>query len=249
MRKPIVGLRSILCLVVGAFAPGTGNAAFLLTVNSTNNNANPIHAQALFDFGNGTLTVTIQNLVVNPSAINQNISGLNFSIQGLGSPLILTSSSGLERFVSGPAYTNGSIGATGWGLQAGQSTGYSFINAMGFVGPMHTLIGEPGVGGYTAAGSSITSGPHNTVLAGPIVFNFTNPELTPSSQLASNFVQFGTDKTNRFVGTITAVQGPELTAAPAPESMLLLAQGLALTTGYGLWRRRQAIRHPIGAVS
>jgi len=227
-------------LVTGASAPGTANAGFVLTVNSTNNNANPIHAQALFDFGNGTLTVTIQNLVVNPSAINQSISGLNFTIQGLNTPLILASSSGLERIVSGPSYTNGSVGTTGWGLQAGQSTGYSFINAMGFVGPSHTLIGEPGVGGYTAAGSSITNGPQNPALAGPIVFNFTNPELTPSSIVTNNFVQFGTDKSNRFVGTIAA--------APAPESMLLLAQGLALATGYGLWRRRNSASGQIGSV-
>lgn len=249
MRKSIVGLWSVLCLAAGAAAPGTANAGFVLSVNSTNNSANPIHAQALFNFGNGTLTVTIQNLVVNPSANNQNISGLNFTIQGLNSPLILVSSSGMERTVSGPAYTNGSVGATGWGLQAGQSTGYSFINAMGFVGPTHTLIGEPGVGGYTAAGSSITNGPQNPALAGPIVFNFTNPELTPSSIVTNNFVQFGTDKSNRFVGTIAATTGIEPTAAPAPESMLLLAQGLALATGYGLWRRRLAAKGQVDSVS
>src|SRR5262245_51692645 len=130
-------LRSLFVAGIALTWCQAARADFLIPINLINNNGNQVHAQANFAFSSGTLTITLRNLLVNPSAINQNLSGLQFHVQGLATPLELVSSSGLERNVSSKgSYSDlGSI-SSGWGNAS--AAGITFLNALdsSAMGPM-----------------------------------------------------------------------------------------------------------------
>src|ERR1700675_3046854 len=90
-------------------------STYVTAAGSTDTAGDPVSATATFTTGTNSLTVTLQNLLANQKDVGQAISDLGFTFNTLQTSGSLTSSSGLERTVSGAnTFTNGAMVATGW---------------------------------------------------------------------------------------------------------------------------------------
>src|SRR5262245_20170073 len=103
MKQAILMLASLALLLCGA---SPSRASFIATVN-TGSGSSAVKAEADFVFGSGTLTITLKNLLVDPKSVAQNLSALLFTVSGAPSGAVGYSSSGMERTVTGPGFTNG----------------------------------------------------------------------------------------------------------------------------------------------
>jgi hypothetical protein len=178
-------------------------------VGSVDSAGDPVSATAVVMTGDGTVTVTLQNLLVNQKDVGQNISDIGFQLSS-GTTATLDSSSGKERTVAadGTFSTGVSSVSTGWGLDA-TTTGLIHLNVLGTpTAPIHTIIGEPN-GTYSNANASIAgNGPHNPFLSGIVTFNLTVAGVTADTTLSNAFFSFGT------------TPGDNVTAVPLPSSAL-----------------------------
>jgi hypothetical protein len=215
LTKNLILWAALLCVPV-AFA---GTATFSTPSGSTAGGL-PVDASATFTTSAGTLDITIFNNLANPTSIIQNVSDLFFSLSGVTSGT-LASSSGNEIFVAADGTTsNGGSGvSTGWVLSI--SGGVFHLDGLNTAAdvPAHTIIGAPdGSGVYSNANNSITgNGPHNPFLESGATFEITDAAITADTTVSGVVFSFGTQS-----GTNIPGQG-----APDSGSTLMLL-GLAL---------------------
>jgi hypothetical protein len=215
MKKLLVVMAVMLLMMsTAAFAD---TFTFSTASGATESGGNPVNATATVTTNaNGTITVVLNNLIVNPTTVAQNISDFSFSLSaGAGSTGTILSSSGATRTVaSDGTYTVGAPVPTGWGTVSGLH-----FSALGFSGPSYTILGQPnGSNVYSAAGGSIAgNGPHNPFLYGPVTFTIAVTGVTASTQVSNFVFSFGTVAGNDVPG---GGQTPE------PASMFLLGTGL-----------------------
>ena len=218
--------------------------------------------EALFTTGAGTLTITLTDLVVNPSSVADNISGLGFTIDGPSAGALLTSQTGALRQVFGGApatdgtYTDLDGGAEQtlyWNFDATTL----FLSALGTARPGgkppdETILGSPATdlypsarpaaGKYHGGGSINGNGPHNPFVDGQAIFILSIPGVTSDTLITSAVFRFGTDAADGFEnGDCVSGCSPgtsDDTTVPEPASLLLLGSGLI--TGASMLRRRPA---------
>src|SRR5712691_8517872 len=89
-------------------------AANTCTVSTTNTDGKVVNATAVFTFGAGTVTIQLQNNLTNAQviAVNQNISGLFFTLSGGQTSGTLTSSNSQFTNVAGTTATPAGSGST-----------------------------------------------------------------------------------------------------------------------------------------
>jgi len=189
-----VGMALVLMLGLAALAP-----ASTVTVSTPAGQmvgGQPVDATATVTTGAGTVTIAVDNNIVDPVAVIQNVSDLFLTLSGDAGTGSLTGSAGLERTVnSNGTFTDGSVVSTGWVLEnlAGPIYHLNGLGAAAFV-PAHTIIGEPaGSGTYASANNSIAgNGPHNPFLAGTVTFDLAIAGVTADTTLTSFTFSFGT---------------------------------------------------------
>jgi len=189
-----------------------------------NGQGDPVRASATFTTGTGSCTLSLSDLLPNPTSVGQLVSGISFSLPpGLTSGT-LGVNSGIEiRVGSDAAFKLGSTVSTGWGLTA--SSGLFQLSALGTAtSPAHLIIGGPGPGlHYTSANGSIAGDkPHNPFLAGVATFTLNIPGMTPSTSVTGVNFSFGTEAGDSVPG----VNNPNTPVPDAPSTVLLL--GVAL---------------------
>ncbi|MGN6369761.1 MAG: hypothetical protein ACTHN5_15995 [Phycisphaerae bacterium] len=192
-----IGMTGLFSAAVVAALAGaaSANTVDIATLIGATVGGNPVSADALVTTGNGTVTVVLTNLIVDPTTVGQNISGFSFTLSDVFTTDSLTSSSGLERMVHDDgSYTDGGLASTGW---AESSAGKVItLNLLGTSeAPDHTIIGSPALDDkYDSAGGSIdkTSGPHNPFFTGPVTFNLSVLGVTSATTVTAANFQFNT---------------------------------------------------------
>jgi hypothetical protein len=227
MKKGIVMLVAVgACLL--ALSASANTITYTTPSGATESGGNPVSASATFITGPGTVTITLANLLANPTTVAQLISDISFGLSSGQTAGTLASSSGTQRFVAADGtWTTGSTGSTGWGVDAGTL----HLTALGFVGPAGLILGPPnGSSVYSAANNSIAgNGPHNPFLALNATFTLNVTGVTEGSTVTGATFSFGTT-----VGNNVTVGRPPNEVPDGGATVLLLGAALS---GLGLIRR------------
>jgi hypothetical protein len=211
-----------------------GSITYITPAGSTAGGS-PVDAEASFTTNNGSLTITLTDLEANPSNVGQLLSDLSFTTSGTTTlnSATLSSSLGQEITVAGGGtFTPGSSVSTGWGVSS--LTGNSMtLDALGFVGPAHLIIGPPGGSGvYSNANGSIAgNGAHNPFLNETATFTITGANITVDTTITSATFSFGTTAGSNVTGQAMAV--------PEPGSVVMFAFGSGLVVAVSCVRSRR----------
>lgn len=196
----------------------------------------PVHASASFAASGDQnyLTVTLHNLLPNPTAIGQVVTGIAFDASGLGSSVSVTSGT-LIRISRDEEHGNSWSAASGqpaWYLTKSGNT--DTLSIFGHGKPRDGLIGAPDANGkYSAANGSIASNsPHNPFYEQSVTFRL--PFAVPKLYTGVDKVQFMFGTTQSLV-TAAAVQ-----AVPEPQTYAMLTAGLGVLAFVA--RRKKPIR-------
>ena len=205
-----------------------------------------VSASAAFTTSAGLISVTLTDLLANPTSVGQLLSDISFTYSGsaLASNATLSSSSGQDITVAaGGTFTTGGTVSTGWNLSAVGTSGLH-LDALGGGQPEHLIIGPPapGPGGiYSNANGSIAANdPHNPFLNQTATFNIALVGITPETLITSAIFSFGTNEGGALVQSVPGAPGvPGPTAAtPVPGALPLFATGLGALGLLG-WRRKR----------
>jgi hypothetical protein len=181
--------------------------------------------------------VNLENLLVDPLAVDQVITGVSFVLNLDDTNAVsLVSSSGrlILTPVDGSAPKNDSLDTINhWGVSSSASKGSTTITLTAFTGsgpPLDGIIGNPGSNGeYNNANSSITNGHAAPFILQDGTFSLCLPGVTASTTISQVMFTVGTTDTK----TINSAS----LATPEPGSISLMIIG-ALLIGAGSWRRR-----------
>jgi hypothetical protein len=191
----------------------------------------PVDATATFTTSTDQIVVVLNNNIVNPSQVGQNISDLLFTVSTGQTTGSITATSGTNRTVaSGHTFTDSAtVFPTHWALQTSGSQLY-LNDLTGVAQPIQTIIGSPGSGGtYSNADNSIAgNNSHNPFLFGPVTFTLNVAGVTDSSTITAATFSFGT------------ATGQNVAGVPEPAPLKSIAMGLTALGGVYALRRRLA---------
>lgn len=223
LKSKTIFLVTILMLMVAGIAHAD---SITYSTPSGSTTSGPVDASANFTTSAGTLTITLTNLQANITDVAQALSDLDFTLSNQATTGTISSSSGQEITVaSGGTYTLGSTVSTGWGLNNNVSGGLQ-LDALGYVGPAHLIIGPPdGSNLYSNANGSIAGNkPHNPFLNQSATFVLLIPGVTVDTTVTSATFSFGTTAGIDVVGVPTST-------TPEPSSLLLFGSGCLAVAG------------------
>ena len=222
-----IKLLTLCSLVVLASAGAHASTITFVTPTGATTIGGAVSASATVVTGAGTVTVTLTDLLANPTNVAQLISDFDFVLSSGQTTGTLSSSSGQAITIgSGGTSTLGSTGTTTWHLNNNFNGGLQ-LDALGNGQPKDLIIGP---GPYTNGNGSIAgNGPHNPFINQTATFNLAVLGVTANTTVTGGTFSFGTTAGIDVVGVPRAV-------TPEPSSLVLLGTGIIGAAG--LLRRR-----------
>lgn len=159
-----------------------------------------VSASANFTVGNGFVTVTLSNDLVDPKSAGQLLSGLAFNLSsGLTAGTLGPTSANLRSISTGGSFTDLGPASTGWALNTNYNGGLFLCvlcTDLGAVGPKHLLIGDRATSGkYSSANGSIAGNkPHNPFTQGQATFLINVPGALASDSVTGATFFFSTQE-------------------------------------------------------
>lgn len=223
-RASRASIASLAAFVMAGTASTHASVVMYETPDGATVGGHPVDVQATFSTGPGTVSITVENILVDPASVIQNLSRLTFTLDTGETNGTIGSSSGLERTVNNNhTFTDGMILPTGWELDVAPLS----LHVLGTViGPAHTILGSDGGNGiYDGAGGSIAgNNAHNPFLTGVVTFVVNVPGVTMDSSVNNAIFGFGTSEGNNIPGR----------RVPEPTTLAMIA-----SAGMALLRRRR----------
>jgi hypothetical protein len=240
-RSKLVALASLAAVLALAPPSRAGMITFVTPPGATNpTDGQPVNARADITTSAGSITITLTNLLANPTAISQCISDFSFTV-GNGGSLTGSSQTGANAqeitINSGGSFTLGAtlttVAAVGWPYSSTATVGtLNVLAGAGAAGPAHLIIGPPGPGGtYSNANGSIAgNGPHNPALDLTSTFTITGAGITADTTITAAVFSFG---------TTAGVDVPGVPTSAVPEPSTALGAVTAVLFGLAFGRRRR----------
>ena len=196
--KPLCGsvtFTSLLMTAVAFSATSALGSMYYTPVGATDSNGS-VDASAQVTVGNGMVTITLNDLLQNPTSSGQTLSGLELNISGATGAATLASSSGFTSTINPDgSYTSGVYQSPlgHWG--ADNSFNLSTIGIVGHQ-PYDLIVGPDSAGGFSGAGSYSAAnngfGNFNPYVLGSATFTVNIPGVTSSSSISGVNFEFGT---------------------------------------------------------
>lgn len=229
-------MRKILLLAAcSACIASADTMIFQTPPGSTISGSGSVAARAYFTTGAGTLTISLVDLLANPTDDGQTISDLEFQVVGgLSGTTTMTSDIGQTITIGGGTGTTGTTGTANWGFGAYNS---GFITCI--ICPTSPLSQPPnptappsdlivGPGPYSNANASFTS--HDPYINQTLTITISNMNITTTTQISNVVFSFGT----QFGSTVGGI-----VLTPEPSGALLLS---LMIVPFAVWRLRSGAR-------
>jgi hypothetical protein len=186
---------SLLMTAVAFSATSALGSMYYTPVGATDSNGS-VDASAQVIVGNGMVTITLNDLLQNPTSSGQTLSGLEINISGATGTATLAGSSGFTSTINpGGTYTPGvyqnPLGH--WGADNGVN-----LSTIGIVGhqPYDLIVGPDSAGGFSGAGTYSAAnggfGNFNPYVLGSATFTVDIPGVTSNSTVSGVDFEFGT---------------------------------------------------------
>ena len=175
----------------------TAFGAMYITPTGSSDNNGPVDASATLTPGNGMVTVTLTDLLQNPTSSGQTLSGIEFNASGATGLATLGGSSGNTSTINADGtYTKGQFtNPLGhWGADNNVN-----LSTIGIVGkrPFDLIIGPDSAGGFSGAGKYTAAngglGNFNPYVLGTATFTVDVSGVTAGSTISDVVFEFGTN--------------------------------------------------------
>jgi hypothetical protein len=229
-------MRFRLGLLVAGFLAASGFATAAFSTFTTNpgdsTGGGPVNASATFTTGNGTISITLSNLLTAAQVVDvaQNLSDLQFTLSNNVTATVNDTNrsySGTLVNVDGSGnVTAGSGLFNGWDLLTNSANTFTLEDLGSIAGPAQTIIGGAGALHYANANGSITtSGSHNPFLQGSATFTLTGfTGVTANTTVTAATFSFGTVLGSNVTGHLTPTPEPKVMSFVLVAGLLVLSR-------------------------
>lgn len=255
MKSWAIAICAVAVMVLAGSAARGSMITFATAADAQSSDSQPVKIQATFTTWTDHVKLTLNNLIVNPKSVSQNVSGVLFTLSGGQTSGSISDAPNVElRTIHSDGSYDHTSGASEWGLTNYNSQLYfTAINTGGLstAWPEHTLIGQPDSSGFYSNGKGSLSdqnngngkgngngngngqSPHNPFVYGPLTVTFYVAGVTGGTTVSDVTFTIGTGQGSSADTVSTQV-------VPAPGSLALLGVGALL----GLRRRRGKRERP-----
>jgi hypothetical protein len=215
------------CALALATASLSASQITFSTGSGASTGGGPVSATAQVTTGANSVTVTLTDLLANPTDVAQLISDFSFTLSDGFTALNTTSTPIASTLCVGVSPCASTVSS--WFLTSSGNT--ITLEALGQPGP-ELIIGP---GPYTNANGSINgNGPHNPFLNGTATFTFAVNGVTADTTASAAIFSFGT-----ALGV--TIPGDPTSATPEPGTITMGLIGIGLWGAGTLARRRRRV--------
>jgi len=186
-------------LAVLTAASTRANTIDFTTPAGTSSSDGPLSAEAVLTAGSGQVTITLTDLLANPTSAGQLISGVVFDITGATGLGTVSGSGKLATIAANGSYTT-PVSASSLTHWADTMSGSTFtLTTLSGSQPNQMIIGpDNGSGKFSNANASIIN--FNPTVLGSASFTLSIPGVTSASTISNVRIEFGTGP-DTVVGT------------------------------------------------